>query len=147
MSDVIVRRMADRDLEEVATLEKQIFSDPWSYDSFKSDLNNEMALPLVAILDNTVVGYSCLYVVADEMQVGNFAISPDFHKRGFGKLLMNEVVRLALGRKCEFIFLEVRESNGAAQALYGSFGFKTVGRRNNYYRNPVENAIIMVKEL
>jgi ribosomal-protein-alanine N-acetyltransferase len=60
---------------------------------------------------------------------------------------MNEVVRLAKLRNCEFIFLEVRESNTAALALYGSFGFKVSGRRNNYYRNPVENAIVMVKEI
>jgi [ribosomal protein S18]-alanine N-acetyltransferase len=147
MPDVIIRRMTEKDLTAVAKIEEQVFTDPWSYASFKSDINNEMAFPIVAINNDIVVGYSCLYAVADEMQIGNFAVSSEYRKMGIGKLLMNEVIRLAGERNCKFIFLEVRESNSPAQALYSSYDFKPVGRRNRYYKNPVENAIIMVKEL
>ena len=66
---------------------------------------------------------------------------------GIGKLMMEEMLMLARERKCDAIFLEVRESNTPAITLYGSYGFKAVGRRNGYYRDPVENAIIMLKEI
>lgn len=147
MLDVIIRRMTEKDLMEVVNIEKQAFSDPWSYESFKSDLNNEMALPIVAIYSEQVAGYSCIYVAADEMQLGNFAVSPEHRKLGIGKLMMDEMLRLAAERNSEKIFLEVRESNTLAISLYSRYGFRAVGRRNGYYRNPVENAIIMVKEL
>jgi len=93
------------------------------------------------------VGYSCLYVVAGEMQIGNFAVSPDHRKQGIAKLMMDEIVKIARERKCDSIFLEVRESNIPAQTLYSSYEFKPIGRRVGYYRQPRENAIIMVKEL
>jgi [ribosomal protein S18]-alanine N-acetyltransferase len=147
MPDVIIRRMMEKDLMEVVNIEKQAFSDPWSYESFKSDLNNEMALPIVAIYNDQIVGYSSIYVAADEMQLGNFAVSPDHRKMGIGKLMMDEMLKLAAERKSGKIFLEVRESNVPAISIYSSYGFRAVGRRNGYYRNPVENAIIMVKEL
>jgi ribosomal-protein-alanine N-acetyltransferase len=147
MADVIMRKMTEQDLPEVVAIEKAIFSDPWSLNAFKSDLNNEMAWPIAATHEGIVIAYSCLYIVANEMQIGNFAVAPEYRKRGIGRLLMNQVMSLANERKCEVIFLEVRESNKSAQALYGSFNFKPVGRRTGYYRSPVENAIIMIKEL
>jgi [ribosomal protein S18]-alanine N-acetyltransferase len=147
MPDVIIRRMMEKDLMEVVNIENRAFSDPWSYESFKSDLNNEMALPIVAIYNDQVVGYSSIYVAADEMQLGNFAVSPDHRKMGIGKLMMDEMLKLAAQCKSGKIFLEVRESNTPAISIYSSYGFRAVGKRNVYYRNPVENAIIMVKEL
>ena len=147
MPDVIIRKMMEKDLESVVAIEKEVFPDPWNYDAFKSDLNNEMAWPLVSLVDGKVAGYSCIYIVMDETQIGNFAVSPDHRKLGIGKKMMDEVIKIALNRKCKNIFLEVRESNKPAQALYISFGFKAAGRRSAYYRHPVENAIIMVKEL
>jgi [ribosomal protein S18]-alanine N-acetyltransferase len=144
---VTIRKMREKDLETIAVMEKQIFPDPWSYDAFKSDLNNEMAWPIVAVIDDVVVGYTCLYIVAGEVQIGNFAVAIDYRNQGIAKVMMNEVIKITQDRKCDSIFLEVRESNLPAQKLYSSFGFNSVGRRVGYYRNPRENAIIMVKEL
>jgi [ribosomal protein S18]-alanine N-acetyltransferase len=143
---ITIRKMKEKDLEVVAVMEKQIFPDPWSYDAFRSDLNNEMAWPLVAVIDDIVVGYACLYIVAGEVQIGNFAVSTDYRKQGIAKVMMNEIIKITQDRKCDSIFLEVRESNVPAQNLYSSFGFNSVGRRVGYYRNPRENAIIMAKE-
>lgn len=146
-AEILIRKMAEADLKQVETLEKQIFSDPWSYNSFKTDLQNEMALPLVAVDGDTVVGYACNYIVADEAQVGNFAVAREYRQCGVAKLLMDEIIKIAKNKKCTEIYLEVRESNLPARALYASYGFKSVGRRDGYYRNPRENAIIMAKEL
>lgn len=147
MSKITFRRMIEKDLEKVSEIEKEIFTDPWSYNAFKTDLNNDMAFPMVAEFDNLVIGYTNLYIVAGEVQIGNFAVAPGYRKRGVGKKLMDRIMALAKERKCDSIFLEVRESNGPAKALYGSFGFKSVGLRRDYYSNPREAAVIMAKEI
>jgi ribosomal-protein-alanine N-acetyltransferase len=147
MPDTVIRKMAERDLKEIVALENEIFPDPWSYNAFKSDLGNSIAFPLVATAGDSIAGYSCLYIVAGEMQIGNFAVAPDFRGKGIAKTLMNKILELANERKCDSIFLEVRESNQPARSLYESFGFKVVGRRVGYYRNPFENAILMAREL
>ncbi len=147
MSKITFRRMTESDLEKVATIEKEIFSDPWSYNAFKTDLNNDLAFPLVAELENLVIAYSNLYIVAGEVQIGNFAVAPGYRKRGVGKQLLDEIIRIARENKCDSIFLEVRESNEPARSLYDSYGFKAVGFRRDYYSNPSESAVIMAREL
>ena len=147
MTKITLRKMIDKDLEKVSLIEKEIFADPWSYNAFKTDLENEMAYPIVAEFDDTVIGYSNLYIVAGEVQIGNFAVAPGHRKKGVGKKIMNEILKIAGERKCNVIFLEVRESNEPARALYTSFGFKPAGMRRDYYSNPRESAIIMAREL
>lgn len=147
MPKIILRKMLEKDLERVAAIEREIFSDPWSINAFKSDLKNEMAHPLVVELDDTVIGYSSIYIVAGEIQIGNFAVASGYRMRGIGRKLMNEIMTIAADNNCDTIFLEVRESNEPAKALYSSFGFKTAGIRKNYYSNPRESALIMVREL
>ncbi|HBC46329.1 MAG TPA: ribosomal-protein-alanine N-acetyltransferase [candidate division Zixibacteria bacterium] len=147
MAQILIRKMMEIDLESVVMIEKESFSDPWSYDSFWSDLANEISMPIVALQDDIVIGYSILYIVADELQIGNFAVATQFRRQGVGNKLMDEIIKIAVQRGCNSIYLEVRESNKPAQALYLSFGFKDVGRRNGYYRSPRENAILMAKEL
>jgi ribosomal-protein-alanine N-acetyltransferase len=147
MPEVTFRKMKEMDLEDVVKMENEAFSDPWSYDSFKSDLENEKSWPIVALHNDTIVGYSTLYIVAGELQIGNFAVATLFRRQGIGKKMMDEILKIALERGCDSIYLEVRESNEPAQALYHSFGFEAVGRRMGYYRNPRENAILMAKEL
>ncbi len=139
--------MAENDLEKVTDIEKEVFSDPWSLNAFKTDLNNDMALPLVAEFENTIVGYTNLYIVAGEVQIGNFAVAPGYRKRGVAKLLMDEILKTAAENKCASVFLEVRESNTPAQSLYKSYGFQQIGQRKDYYSSPRESAIVMVKEI
>ncbi len=147
MPDVTFRKMKDKDLVEVVEIEKETFTDPWSYDAFNGDLANDLSWPLTALVNNVVVGYCALYIVAGELQIGNFAVAPKFKRQGIGRKMMDEVIRVAREHECAYIYLEVRESNLAAIALYVSFGFVNVGRRVGYYRNPRESAILMAKEL
>ena len=147
MAQISIRRMAESDLDMVSKIEEEVFSDPWSPNAFKTDLHNEMAFPMVAVLENKIVGYTNIYIVAGEVQIGNFAVSLGFRKRGVGKKLMDEILARARENKCHTLFLEVRESNEPAMELYKSFGFAISGKRKNYYSSPKENAIIMVREL
>jgi ribosomal-protein-alanine acetyltransferase len=147
MTNTTFRRMKESDLEKVLAMEKEIFPDPWDFNAFDSDLKNEHSWLLVAEQDGEIVGYSVLYIVADELQIGNFGVGEAFRRQGIGKKMMTEIIKIAEERSCGSIYLEVRESNKAAQALYFSFGFESVGRRIGYYRSPRENAILMAKEL
>lgn len=134
-------------LDEVAALERACFSDPWSRDMLKEELENALAAFLVA-LDETgaVVGYAGLQVVLDEGYILNIAVRPDCRRRGIAGKLLQVFLDFAQGNRLAFLTLEVRASNYEAIALYGSRGFRSTGRRKNYYEHPREDAIIMTRE-
>ena len=131
---------------QVAALEKLCFADPWSENSVASELNNDLALWLVAMNDDTVVGYIGSQTVAGETDVMNIAVHPDWRRRGIAQSLIECLVVELKNRGSEALMLEVRASNAPAIALYENLGFRQVGRRPNYYRNPKEDALILRKE-
>ena len=130
----------------VAAIEKECFSDPWSENSIASELKNGLALWLVAVNDDTVVGYIGSQTAAGETDVMNIAVHPDWRRRGIAQSLIECLVVELKNRGSEALMLEVRASNGPAISLYEKLGFRQVGRRPNYYRNPKEDALILRKE-
>jgi ribosomal-protein-alanine N-acetyltransferase len=142
-----IQRMALEDVEEVARLEKLCFSDPWTKRCFQDELEHQFSIPLVVKISQKIVGYACLWHVDDQMEIANFAVSPEFRRKGIGRMLMQKVLSEAEKRGCTSLMLSVRESNLPALNLYKEFGFVEVGRRKRYYRFPIEDAVIMVKNL
>jgi len=133
------------DISPVAEIEHASFSDPWSEDAFHELLHMRDAIFLVATRGavQAVAGYVIARVAADEAEVLNLAVSPVERRRGLGGELLDAVLAAVVHRGAREIVLEVRESNVAALALYGSRGFAAVSRRNRYYRNPVEDALLL----
>jgi len=80
---------------------------------------------------------------ADEGEILNLAVAPDGRRRGLGRELVRATIDALTEREVRQVYLEVRESNAPARALYATFGFKEVGRRQQYYRRPVEDAIVL----
>ena len=140
--------MTHEHLDEVAALERVCFSTPWSRNMLAEELDNAMSAYLVALdaEDGSVVGYAGLLVVADEGYITNVAVRPESRRGGVASALLDVFVNFAVGNRLAFLTLEVRASNYAAIALYGSRGFRGVGRRTNYYEHPKEDAIIMTRE-
>ncbi len=138
-------KMAVNDIEDVHQIEVKVFNDPWSKQAFLSDMKNDFAIPLVARFENKVAGYASLYAAADEMQIGNLAVAPDFHQRGIGTKLIEHILKLAVETQKRLLVLEVRPSNEAACKLYRKFGFKVAGKRKYYYHKPTEDALIMIR--
>ena len=134
-------------LDEVAELERICFSTPWSRNMLAEELENDLSAFLVA-LDDTgrVVGYAGLQVVLDEGYITNVAVRPECRKQGVASQLLQVFLNFAQANHLAFLTLEVRASNSDAIALYGSRGFRSVGRRPNYYEHPKEDALIMTKE-
>ncbi len=135
-------------LDEVAELERVCFPDPWSRNMLKEELENDLAAFLVALDgQGAVAGYAGLQVVLDEGNILNIAVRPDCRRRGVPGQLLQVFLNFARGNRLAFLTLEVRASNYAAIALYGSRGFRGVGRRKNYYEHPREDAVIMTLDL
>ena len=142
----IVPMTADH-LDEVAELERICFSAPWSRKMLAEELDNALSAMLVALDDDgKVVGYAGVQVILDEGYITNVAVRPECRRQGIAGKLLQVFLDFARGNKLAFLTLEVRASNQAAIILYGRHGFRSVGRRRNYYEHPREDAIIMTRE-
>lgn len=135
--------MKECHLDEVTVLENTNFSEPWSRQAFMDTINSEEYIYLVATFEDKVVGYAGCYIALDEGNITNIAVDTNYRRVGIGNELMVQLKRLLEGRDVTSIFLEVRESNEAAQKLYKSCGYEEVGMRKNFYSKPQENAIVM----
>ena len=142
----IVPMNADH-LEEVAELERICFSTPWSRSMLAEELENDCSAFLVALNDDgAVVGYAGLQVILDEGYITNVAVRPECRRNGIAGKLLQVFLDFAQAHQLAFLTLEVRASNYGAIALYGSRGFRSVGRCKIYYEPPREDAIIMTRE-
>lgn len=131
---------------QVAELEKVCFSDPWSERSVASELQNELALWLVALDGDTVAGYIGSQSVLGEADMMNVAVAPAYRRQGIAEALILELIQRLKAQKVHSLTLEVRASNDPAKALYEKLGFAQVGRRPNYYAHPREDGLILRKE-
>lgn len=146
---VVVRAAARTDLRTVVAIEELSFADPWSRASFASLLGNLQVRFSVAVdaATDEVLGYVVAWFAADEGEIANLAVAPSARGRGIGALLLDGILAEAELRETAAVYLEVRESNVAARALYASRGFAAVGRRRRYYQRPVEDALVLRREL
>lgn len=130
-------------VSQVAALEALCFSMPWSQASLSSELDNPLALWLVALDGDQVAGYVGSQCVLGEADMMNLAVAPACRRRGIAEALVKALVKRLSAGGVHCLTLEVRSSNEAAQALYAKLGFFQVGRRPGYYRHPTEDALIL----
>ena len=143
---MIIAKMNESHVAEVAALEAMCFSEPWSEKSVASELTNPLSLWLVALEGENVIGYVGSQTVMGWSDMMNVAVHPDHRRLGVGKALIEELIRQLREQGSENLTLEVRTSNENAKALYAGLDFMEVGRRKNYYHNPKEDALILRKE-
>lgn len=143
MSNLEIREFNINDIEELYEVELTSFTDPWSKESFKDELNNEIAHYLVGSINNKVVAYIGAWFILDEAHITNVAVKADFRRQKIAKQLITAFIVLAKKHQITSITLEVRASNIPAQSLYQQFGFEKQGLRKRYYADNNEDAIIM----
>jgi len=131
---------------QVAQLEKLCFADPWSEMSIASELQSIWSYWVVALDGDQLVGYVGSQSSFDESDIMNIAVHPDWRRQGIAESLIGALIAELKKRGSHALLLEVRASNDPAIALYGKLGFRQVGRRKNYYRNPKEDALILRKK-
>lgn len=142
---MIIRKMTDADIKNAAEIEKLCFVHPWSEQSIKDEMAKENSVFLMAYEGENPIGYVGLSVVFDEGYMGNLAVIEAYRRNGVGRALMRELLNECLKLDLAFATLEVRASNIPAIKLYQSFGFDEVGRRKNYYKEPLEDALLLTK--
>lgn len=128
---------------QVAALEKVCFSTPWSESSIGGELQNQWAIWLVALEGDALAGYLGVQYGPDGADIMTIATAPAFRGRGVGRALIAEMAARLKSMGLQWLTLEVRPSNTAALGLYEAMGFQQVGNRPRYYRDPVEDAILM----
>ena len=137
------RRMEERDLEQVAAIENETFSMPWTKDAFLESINNPSHVYVVACEGDVVCGYCGMWGIAGEGQINNVAVRKDLRGNGIGFAIVEFLVQEGEKQGLEAFTLEVRESNERAIRVYEKAGFKNAGIRKNFYDRPKENAVIM----
>lgn len=147
MSNLLILPMQPMHLNQVHDLCVQAFSDPWSRQGILSELGQDGALSLVALLQNHVVGYLNARHLLHEGDLNLIVVRQGFRRAHIGTVLLEEMLSYGQANRISSYMLEVRASSAAAIAFYHRHGFVQVGRRRQYYRNPAEDALLMRKDL
>ena len=139
-----IRKTHPDDLTEIANAEALIFSDPWTRADILNILSSEGAMCYTAKKDGKVIAYIVGRTVIPEGEIYRIATLPEYRGRGVAYRLLDFAVKTERGSGLESLFLEVRKNNLPARALYASYGFTEIGIRKNYYKNPTDDAIVML---
>ncbi|HEY0385736.1 MAG TPA: ribosomal protein S18-alanine N-acetyltransferase [Pyrinomonadaceae bacterium] len=148
-----LRPMAERDLLEVVQIEEICGLSRWGRDGYRTELLSEVdGLMLIASplsnarnpADERIAGFIAARLMADELHINNVAVRQQYRRSGIGGALLSAVMERGKQQGARKAFLEVRVSNAPARALYERHGFEIVGKRPDYYTQPVEDALVMV---
>jgi ribosomal-protein-alanine N-acetyltransferase len=138
-----IRPARPADAQGLVPIERRCFTDPWSVTAFEEIFRSPLGIGLVAERDHNPGGYLVARAVAGEGEILNLAVAPELRRLGLGGRLLEAGLSALAAAGAKEVFLEVREQNLAAQRLYQRHGFRPVGLRAGYYRNPVEDAIVL----
>jgi ribosomal-protein-alanine N-acetyltransferase len=144
---VQIRDAAPSDMTGCHAIERVSFPDPWSVAMLRAHLRGDVNQFLVATIHqndtDTIAGYAIAHVIADESELLNIAVHPDWRGRSIGAALLDALLDRCRSRGAASMMLDVRESNTPARTLYERRGFVTVGRRRRYYQHPDEDGLLM----
>ena len=147
MGERSIRRIRPDDAPALAAAERDCFPDPWSEAGIRETLQDETVVGFLSEGAGRLAGYLLTRTIAGESEILNLAVLPRFRRRGVGRELLARGLEEVARREARAVFLEVRESNEAARNLYLGAGFRPVGVRPSYYRRPVENALVLRRDL
>lgn len=140
---VTLRDLEPADLPAVLRIEQTSFSTPWSAQTFRSLLRRADTDMIAAVSADRLLGYAVSWTILDQAELGNVAVAPEERARGIGRALVQAMLDRVRQRGAAECYLEVREGNASARALYERCGFSVIGRRRRYYARPTEDALVM----
>lgn len=145
---VRIRAATAEDVSLLSELETRLFpAEPWSAQAIAGHLAAPHTLSLLLTDGDDPAGYLFAGFCPPEGELYRIAVLPAYRRRGYGRALLDELFRYAAERSVGSFWLEVRESNTAAIKLYRSVGFSVSSRREKYYRDPFEAALVLTAEL
>jgi ribosomal-protein-alanine N-acetyltransferase len=152
-----IRRAVRADLAAMLRIEQASFADPWTVESLTTALSLDRMHVFVAESvgeessggDAAVrlLGYVVALLVEPEAEIADLAVAPEARRLGIGRALLERVISGLASAGARAVYLEVRESNQGARTLYETNGFACVGRRRGYYRHPVEDALVLRRDI
>lgn len=142
-----IRPARQADIAALGRIERACFADPWTERSLGEAIRSGQGISLVAVDGEEVAGYLLATHAGGSGEILNLAVAPGGRRQGVGRALLDRALEHLAGAEAQQVFLEVRESNGAALALYQGRGFRIVGTRRGYYRLPEEDALVLRLDL
>jgi ribosomal-protein-alanine N-acetyltransferase len=144
--------MSRRDIDDVMTIERESFRNPWPAEAFLDELRtSSYSRCLVSRAQDpagdSLAGYICYWILEGELMINNLAVAPAWRRRGVARSLLRHALAESRRLGCAAAYLEVRPSNQAAQALYAAEGFQPYGRRRGYYADTGEDALVLKLDL
>jgi ribosomal-protein-alanine N-acetyltransferase len=140
---LLIRRATSADVPALARIERDCFADPWTESGLDEAVQYETNRAFVAEESGEVVAYVMARISGEEAEILNLAVLHQYRRRGIARCLLQEALGAAAEAGVREAYLEVRESNAEAIGLYRAHGFRPVGMRSDYYRNPREDALVL----
>lgn len=138
-----IRMIKDSDMKELAEIEAESFSTPWSENSFRELLSINYARYLVAVYDGEIAGSAGMRIVAGEGDIDKVVVKESLRGKGIATALISQLIELGKSEGVNEFTLEVRVSNAPAIHVYEKAGFVSEGIRPHFYEKPTEDANIM----
>lgn len=144
-----VEKMTKNDINSVIKIQEESNLSPWSFEDYKDEISRENSFSVVAKIDNKTVGFLVGRLIAEDYcaELYNIGVDANFRRKNVGNNLLKSFTKQCVDNNLEKIFLEVRESNQTAIEFYLKHDFAVISKRKNFYSNPTEDAILMVKNL
>jgi ribosomal-protein-alanine N-acetyltransferase len=143
---IAIRSAALNDVPAIFAIERSAPSAAhWTSEQYTELLGSGIVLvseEAVAEEAGQISGFVCAKPVAGEWEIENVVVAAQLLRRGIADRLLQELIQRAESEPAAAILLEVRESNLPARRLYEKRGFREVGRRRTYYKDPPEDAIL-----
>jgi ribosomal-protein-alanine N-acetyltransferase len=154
VTPLLLEAAVEADVPALFALERRSFSHPWSENNFREAVSNPARVSTLVLrrpfprgaADRGVVAYCVYQAVADELHILDLVVAPEVRRRGIARWLLEFALDRAARQGADRAFLEVRRSNKAALELYRSLGFREMGERREYYREPAEDALLLGRE-
>jgi ribosomal-protein-alanine N-acetyltransferase len=149
-SDVtMARALESDDLDAVAALEAESFTNPWTREMLERELRQSdvARVYVLRVAGLRVAAFCACWIVHDELHINTIAVRPEMRRRGLATLLMERLLAEAGDLGVTRAYLEVRQSNVPAQRLYERLGFALAGVRRHYYSHPVEDALVLTRQV
>lgn len=140
---VQLRSMRRTDVPRVMQIERECFPVPWHESAYLTEITNRSAYYIVACVEDEVVGYAGMWIIADESHITTLGVARDNRGMRIGEQLLVGLLDEARHRGAKRATLEVRQSNLVAQNLYRKYGFAPAAIRRGYYTDNHENAVVM----
>lgn len=144
-----IYKMTTVDIEEIINIQLEGNLSYWSFEDYKDEISRENSFSIVAKIDVQVVGFLVARMISEDYcaELYNIGVDLSFRRQKIGNALLESFITNCRNNNLEKIYLEVRESNQTAIEFYLKNSFTVLSKRKNFYTNPTENAILLVKEI